>query len=368
MKRISVKIKPKTDETSSKMPEVPTPRRRGRPPNKKAMPQLPSSRVYSVNTSRNYNIYKADIITLKLNLKDVERLEKIITEQNGMLLSGINKPVVPSGIDPTGCNIILAKVNENALEKPETKNSRETEKTDDKLAPKGQFKLMKRSSDLKVTKGKYKPDERKDLIIHSGVKRVNTTALHVSGDQWPTSSPHACFYCCHTFDTTPVGIPHSLHNQQFFCYGNFCSYNCAKKYLCPRRDDDDDMACLQVCNDLYVGDEHGNKLQLLELLFHIETDTPLSESIKPAPSRLVLKMFGGKKTIEEFRESFNTNTTFHTFKMPMVSIGYQIEECTDTRSDNKRQLKNMSLDVAKLEKVWGDLKKQGKKVQKVLTV
>ena len=97
----------------------------------------------------------------------------------------------------------------------------------------------------------------------------------------------------------------------------------------------------------------------------METDTPLCESIKPAPSRLVLKMFGGTKTIEEFRESFTSNTTFHTFKMPLVSIGYQIEECTDTRSDNKRRLKNMSLDVAKLEKVWDDLKKQGNKVLKI---
>jgi hypothetical protein len=206
---------------------------------------------------------------------------------------------------------------------------------------------------------------RKDLIINSGIKRTSQEPLQVFSDSWPMTSPYACWYCCHTFDTTPVGIPAILTNYVFRCYGNFCSYNCAKRYLCPLKDDEDDMASMQSSNDIFKGDDQGEKLQLLELLYHLETNAELDEPIKTAPRRLILKMFGGTKTIEEFRNSFHTNTTYHTFKMPLASMAYHMEECVDTKSDTRRKFKNMSLDVARLEQAYEELMKHRKSATKI---
>ena len=98
-------------------------------------------------------------------------------------------------------------------------------------------------------------------------------------------------------------------------------------------------------------------MQLLELLYHLESNADLDDPIKIAPRRLILKFFGGNKTIEEFRKSFRTNTTYHTFKMPLVSMAYHMEECVDTKSDARRRIKGI-LDVAKLEQAYEELMKE----------
>jgi hypothetical protein len=139
------------------------------------------------------------------------------------------------------------------------------------------------------------------------------------------------------------------------------------------KDDEDDMACLQSSNDIFRGDDQGDKLQLLELLYHLETNADMDEPIKTAPRRLILKMFGGTKTIDEFRESFQTNTTYHTFKMPLASMAYHMEECVDTKSETRRKFKNMSLDVARLEQEFEELTREKKRnskitIQKILSL
>lgn len=358
-------VSTKMTKSNSEIDKTPasTHKKRGRPSKKTnnkiiTMPKLPESRVYSVGNSGHIGgigmYMTTNIITLKLKKSDIERLERILDRESGMLLSNITEDFTPASWDPS-------------LETSHTTKGDIENKTsfDDKKI--NQLNIMcRKSTGLKINDSRSSV-ERKDLIINSGIKRTNTDILYVYGESWPSSSPYACLYCCHTFNTTPIGIPHTFTNQVFICYGNFCSYNCAKRYLCPHKNDDDDMASLQTKTDIYVGDDHGEKMQLLEFLYHLETGTPMHESIKIAPSRLVLKMFGGKKTIEEYRRSFDTNTTYHTFKMPIVSMGYQIEECSDSKTDNsRRRLKNMSLDVAKLEKAYDDLMKTKKNNKKTV--
>jgi hypothetical protein len=57
--------------------------------------------------------------------------------------------------------------------------------------------------------------------------------------------------------------------------------------------------------------------------------------------------------------------------MPLASMAYHMEECTDTKTDTRRKLRNMSLDVARLEQAYNDLMKEKKNnklsVQKILT-
>ena len=206
---------------------------------------------------------------------------------------------------------------------------------------------------------------RKDLIINSGVKRQSKQLLSVFAKDWPTYSPYACWNDCHTFETTPVGIPHRYVDGCFHCYGNFCSYNCAKRYLLPK-DEADDLATLSTSHDTYVSDSISEQLQLLELLCHLETGAPLEESIVRAPNRLVTKLFGGDKSIEEYRGSFRKNTKYHVFRSPLVPISYQVEECTGAKADTKRKARGTSLDMMKIERAYDSLTKGKDGTQTVL--
>ena len=190
--------------------------------------------------------------------------------------------------------------------------------------------------------------DRKNLIINNGVKRTIEPLLPIYADCWPTYSPYVCWVDCHPFETTPVGIPYMFLNDVFYCYGNFCSYNCAMHYLCPDSEDDNHM--LHANGDGLSGDDLSDKIQLLELMCHIETGLPFNCSIKKAASRLILKLFGGTKTIEEYRQNFQTHYKYHIFRSPMVPISYQMEES----SDEKNYI-NILANTHKLERVYEKL-------------
>jgi hypothetical protein len=386
---------------------------RGRPKTKfvdteQTVPSLPSSRVFSVSieSTKSVSIRVSNIIRLKLNGSDISRLEKYITEHKG-LIGGEQDTKLMGYASEWGTEIQeqesqVSQLSHNSLLKSQVHSKVHS---NSQVQVKGQvnsqvhsqvqssqvnshcqdqsqevlrgftglesFIKLKSVAGPPMVVSSEEKTNRKDLIINSGIKRTSQEPLSVFSESWPVSSPYACWYCCHNFDTTPVGIPAILTNHVFRCYGNFCSYNCARRYLCPLKDDEDDMASMQSSNDIFKGDDQGEKLQLLELLYHLETGADLDEPIKTAPRRLILKMFGGNKTIDEFRRSFKTNTTYHTFKMPLASMAYHMEECTDTKTDTRRKLRNMSLDVARLEQAYNDLMKEKKNnklsVQKILT-
>lgn len=301
---------------------------------------LPFITPVASSLSRN----NTNIITLKLTRADIRELENCMGSSGNVLFDSI---MDPSDLKPWDPEAITASIYRPPAggTVPHANSSMGANSSVSTNSSMG----------LPTANSSVGPEDRKNLIINSGIRRYVSYVLGKNGDPWPQYSSYACYYCSHTFETTPVGIPYAIINDAFMCYGNFCSYNCAKRYLCPKHDDDDDMACIQTYCDVYVGDEQGEKVQLLELLYHIECDAPIDHSIKPAPKRLVLRYFGGTKSIEEYRASFDTNTTFHVFKTPIASMGYQIEECHDTRNDSKRTLRKFSLDVDKLEKAKKEL-------------
>ncbi len=172
----------------------------------------------------------------------------------------------------------------------------------------------------------------RDLIINSGVTRKVATLFNQEGKEWPSCSTAYCLVDCHSFTTAPVGIPEKVEGNVFYLSGNFCSYNCAKKYLCP--DDTYDDKFLQITDaDRIYGDELSNKVQLLELLCHLETGMPITEKIRKAGSRLSLKIFGGYLSIDKYREGFHMHNEYHVYKTPLIPIVYQIEEVSSTNNN-----------------------------------
>lgn len=300
-----------------------------------------TSRVYTVGVPQKPLVKSTYIVNnmvkLNLTLSDVNRLEDLAHKG---LLYGIETPQMPVAWN---CSEVSARLDSSP---PETEE------------PPNPFKsLIKRNITNLITDESKERVTRKDLIINSGVKRHSKQIMQIYSHGWPAHSSHACWYCCHTFNNTPVGIPQLLVNMVFHCYGNFCSYNCAKRYLRPETEDD--IAMLQTPTDIFIDDDLGERMQLLELLCHIETNSSLECSIKPAPRRLALIMFGGDKTIDEFRENFTTNDSYHVFRSPLVPISYQMEECND-RTD-KRRRHRVSLDTVKIERAFNELAEKAKK-------
>lgn len=107
-----------------------------------------------------------------------------------------------------------------------------------------------------------------------------------------------CWWCRHQFDNVPIGLPLRKHNHPstdldegyspvcFEVEGVFCSFCCALAY----------------CNEqtsIHYKDSRG-------LLYELQYDMfGTTHTITPAQDWRYLKAYGGKLTIDKFREKFN---------------------------------------------------------------
>lgn len=279
-----------------------------------------------------------NIVRLNLFTIDIQRLEQKLKHERMGLLSDINTIVDEpmafnnNNHERTICNVIQDHNVSNPFKG---------------LIKRSQIDVKDPSKAIKQT---ISLEEKRDLIINSGIKRRCHKIMDIySGQSWPTSSSYACWYDCHIFKTTPVGIPQLLIGDTFFCRGNFCSYNCALRYLCP--DDEDDLSQIHTNADHFSGDDLSDQLQLLELLCRMETSLSFDEPLRKASKRLCLKLFGGNMTIEEFRATLSMHNMYHIFRSPMVPISYQMEESIG-RPDTQKKQKGVSLNMNKLEKAY----------------
>ena len=120
-----------------------------------------------------------------------------------------------------------------------------------------------------------------------------------------------CFWCCHPIDYKTYGMPinYDSINDSYILYGTFCSLQCANAYNFSVHTGSDKLWEINSMIQM-LGKRHG-----------------LTNFIRPAPSRYLLKMFNGSLTIEEFRKLHHNNETTHVINLPpMISIasGYEI--------------------------------------------
>lgn len=130
-----------------------------------------------------------------------------------------------------------------------------------------------------------------------------------------------CWHCCHSFKSMPCGIPINYEKNLFYVKGIFCSFNCALTYNNNSK-------------------ENENIIQERESLIYLlykKINNVKNIDLKYAPEKEVLEMFGGKLTIEEFREN---NSTYNIIFPPIVFLIPQLEETK----------KNIILEKKKLSK------------------
>ena len=166
--------------------------------------------------------------------------------------------------------------------------------------------------------------------IHDTMKNINTNKGPVlkviellkdfeeknKHNEWPSNTTIACYWCCHQFNNTPFGIPVRYTNDRFHVYGCFCSLECAAAYNLDSKDASDDV---------------WERSSLINMLAR---QLDYKNYVKPAPSRLSLKMFGGHMDIQEFRTYCQSNKVININFPPMMTITQQIEEINETDINN----------------------------------
>jgi hypothetical protein len=130
-----------------------------------------------------------------------------------------------------------------------------------------------------------------------------------------------CWNCCHKFNNIVYGVPLKYINNIFYVYGDFCSLECCCRYSL----------------------ENFNKsheiISLINLFNNKLRDDGSVENIEIAPNKLLLKMFGGSLTIDEYRSNFKNNN-IHDIKIPpILPISHSIDTYEINTQSSKNNLK-----------------------------
>ena len=131
-------------------------------------------------------------------------------------------------------------------------------------------------------------------------------------NEWPQTTSISCYWCCHKFQTTPFGLPVKYVNDKFHVVGCFCSLECALAYNYDMNDTVDAIW------------ERSN------LVNYLAKRIGILKTVKPAPPKLSLTMFGGHLSIEEFRVFCDSSKLININWPPMMTLRQQIEEINES--------------------------------------
>jgi hypothetical protein len=161
-----------------------------------------------------------------------------------------------------------------------------------------------------------------DLLKDFEVKSKNA--------EWPATTSISCYWCCHPFANVPFGMPVKYTGGKFHVCGCFCSLECVTAF---------NFASNESQSEKW---ERYNLTNLLSrLIGH-------SDRVKPAPSRLTLKMFGGHMDVDEFRMFFTTSKILNINFPPMMTLTQQIEELNEC--DVSSEYKYIPLDIDRINR------------------
>ena len=159
-----------------------------------------------------------------------------------------------------------------------------------------------------VIKLEHDEDDSKDIKNNIKLNDINNNNNDNCNDMNKNTS-EVCWNCCHNFYKNIVGLPIKVCNNMFYTIGDFCSLECACRYAIDNYD--------------------NNYFEILSIInyYNIQIN---NKKITPAKSKLELKKFGGKLTIEEYRNSFqnyNSNNIEPLVKQITFNNNHDIIKC-----------------------------------------
>lgn len=127
-----------------------------------------------------------------------------------------------------------------------------------------------------------------------------------------------CWNCCHEFDTIITGIPMKYDKKIFYTYGDFCSLECCSRYAFEHFKDN----FWEILSNINLYNKHiYNNFNPIEM----------------APSKLVLKRFGGTLDIDNYRKKKNI---YEIQLPPILPISHS---SNIYEKKNTNQLENLKL-------------------------
>lgn len=132
--------------------------------------------------------------------------------------------------------------------------------------------------------------------------------LYENETLFPTKSEHACYWCCHKFDTRCLGLPVKYKSNAFYVVGNFCSMEC----ICAHNFD--------------TNNNVNNMWEVYNLINFMARKMNYTDVVYPAPPRKCLTMFGGYLSVDEFRIYCKSNKIVNYNNVPLIAVVDQVEE------------------------------------------
>ena len=129
------------------------------------------------------------------------------------------------------------------------------------------------------------------------------------------SSIH-CWNCHYTFPKNEsIGIPEEYQNGSFHCYGNFCSFECAARYLYEHK---------------YSKESHyWDELSLLNSLYQKVYNLKSTDRIIMAPPKETLECFGGSVSYDDYRHCNANNKIIQFYQLPLCPVKVYIKNFTN---------------------------------------
>jgi hypothetical protein len=129
-----------------------------------------------------------------------------------------------------------------------------------------------------------------------------------------------CWNCCHSFHSRIHGIPMKYLHGVFYVYGDFCSLECGCRYA----------------HDNLTDYNFEELFSLINLYSNIILEK--NDKIEMAPNRLLLNVFGGHISIEEYRSKNIMNYEIRI--PPILPITHSVNKYeTNQNISNKNFLK-----------------------------
>ena len=171
--------------------------------------------------------------------------------------------------------------------------------------------LEKKCNDLidKIKEQEYQINQERHInpIINIKEHHICDVKIHNINNnkiEWVKTTDTCCWWCCHKFDSVPIGLPEKYINDTFHLYGCFCSFNCAQAYNLNTNYN-------KICEVYSLLNFLKKKICDLNNIQYKNYDYICS-----APPRQSLNMFGGPMSIDEFRNSLYTLTQNYNYILP----------------------------------------------------
>lgn len=193
-----------------------------------------------------------------------------------------------------------------------------------------------------------------DIIIQKDNIKKGYFQMFNYFEDWVEKTNIKCWWCCHYFDTLPIGCPVKYDSKinKFRVKGIFCSFACMLAYARNTK-----------------GIEY--KQYLIKFLYKKLTGSQYDDILyKEAPSRYTLKEFGGHLTIDEFRKLSNEHTFYKMIEYPMYESRDYIAEVDilNIKQVNDKIFKNEKNKIILDDKKIQEVKQRISKIDQTVTI